>query len=45
MLAEANADLRRGKLTLALVLMRFVPDLLLRVYNLRDRVVFGASTR
>jgi glycosyltransferase involved in cell wall biosynthesis len=45
MLAEANAGLRRRKLALALVLMRFVPDLLLRVYNLRDRVVFGASTR
>ena len=45
LLTEANAELRRRKLAVALVLMRLVPGLLLRVYYLRDRIVFGASTR
>jgi hypothetical protein len=44
-LAEANAYLRRGKLTLAVMLLRLTPGLLLRAYDLRDRLVFRASTR
>jgi glycosyltransferase involved in cell wall biosynthesis len=45
LLAEANDHLRRPKLALAVALMRFVPGLLLRAYDLRDRFVFGATTR
>jgi glycosyltransferase involved in cell wall biosynthesis len=45
LLAQANDHLRRPKLSMTLVLMRFVPGLLLRFYDLRDRLVFGASTR
>jgi hypothetical protein len=45
LLKEANAHLRRRKIGLALVLIRLVPRLLLRAYDLRDRFVFGASTR
>jgi glycosyltransferase involved in cell wall biosynthesis len=45
MLREANARLRRRKLALALVLIRFMPRLLLRAYDLRDRLVFGTPTR
>lgn len=44
-LHDANAYLRQRKLALAVVLMRLVPGLLLRAYDLRDRLVFGASTR
>ena len=44
-LTDANAHLRRTKISLALVLLRFVPGLLLRAYDLRDRLVFRASTR
>lgn len=44
-LAEANVHLRRRKITMVLVLMRLVPGLLLRAYDLRDRLVFRASTR
>jgi glycosyltransferase involved in cell wall biosynthesis len=44
-LTEANVYLRRRKLTAAIALMRIVPNLLLRAYDLRDRLIFGASTR
>ena len=45
LLAGANDYFKRPKLALAATLMRFVPGLLLRAYDLRDRLVFGASTR
>jgi glycosyltransferase involved in cell wall biosynthesis len=45
LLAAANDHLRRPKLAAAVMLMRFIPGLLLRAYDLRDRLVFGASTR
>lgn len=44
-LAEANVRLRRKKLAVAVLLLRLVPGLLLRAYDLRDRLVFRASTR
>ena len=44
-LSEANARLRRRKISMALLLLRFVPGLLLRAYDLRDRHVFRTSTR
>ncbi len=44
-LTEANAHLRRRKIGLAVVCLRFVPGLLLRAYDLRDRLIFKASTR
>jgi glycosyltransferase involved in cell wall biosynthesis len=44
-LSEANTRLRRRKISLALLLLRFVPGLLLRAYDLRDRHVFRTSTR
>ena len=40
-----SEDLWRRKLTAAIALMRIVPNLLLRAYDLRDRLIFGASTR
>ena len=45
LLAAANEHFRRPKLAAAVMLMRFIPNLLLRAYDLRDRLVFGASTR
>jgi glycosyltransferase involved in cell wall biosynthesis len=44
-LTDANAHLRRRKLAMALVLLRIMPGLLLRAYDLRDRLVFRMSTR
>jgi glycosyltransferase involved in cell wall biosynthesis len=44
-LAEANLYLRRRKIGVAQVLLRFVPGLLLRAYDIRDRLVFRTSTR
>lgn len=44
-LADANVRLRRRKISVALLLLRFVPGLLLHAYHLRDRFVFRASTR
>ena len=44
-LAEANTRLRRRKISMALLLLRCVPGLLLRAYDLRDRHVFRTSTR
>jgi glycosyltransferase involved in cell wall biosynthesis len=44
-LTEANLHLRRRKLAAAAMLIRFVPGLLLRAYDWRDRFVFKASTR
>ncbi|HET7220183.1 MAG TPA: glycosyltransferase family A protein [Vicinamibacterales bacterium] len=44
-LSDANAYLRRRKISLAIVLLRLMPGLLLRAYDMRDRVVFKTSTR
>jgi glycosyltransferase involved in cell wall biosynthesis len=44
-LSEANARLRRIKLTMAILLLRIMPGLLLRAYDARDRLVFRTSTR
>jgi glycosyltransferase involved in cell wall biosynthesis len=44
-LKEANAHMHSRKIAFALLLIRLVPRLLLRAYDLRDRFVFGASTR
>lgn len=44
-LSDANAYLKRRKISLALLLLRFVPGLLLRAYDMRDRLVFKTSTR
>jgi glycosyltransferase involved in cell wall biosynthesis len=44
-LTEANAYLRRRKIAMAILLLRFVPGLLLRAYDMRDRLVFKTSTR
>jgi len=44
-LAEANRHLRRLKLTMAVMLLRLVPGLLLKAYDLRHRLVFGGAAR
>jgi glycosyltransferase involved in cell wall biosynthesis len=44
-LTEANLYLRSRKVAVALVLLRLVPGLLLRAYDMRDRLVFRTSTR
>ncbi len=44
-LTEANAVLRRRKIMAALLLLRIMPGLLLRAYDMRDRLVFRTSTR
>jgi hypothetical protein len=44
-LTEANAVLRRRKLGVALIALRFVPGLLRQLYAARDRFIFGTSTR
>jgi glycosyltransferase involved in cell wall biosynthesis len=44
-LTEANAELKRTKLAIAIVLLRIMPGLLLRAYDVRDRLVFRTSTR
>jgi len=44
-ITEANAHLKRTKLAIAIVLLRFMPGLLLRAYDARDRLVFRTSTR
>jgi glycosyltransferase involved in cell wall biosynthesis len=44
-LAEANAVLHRPKITAAVWLLRIMPGLLLRAYDMRDRLVFRTSTR
>jgi glycosyltransferase involved in cell wall biosynthesis len=44
-LTEANAVLRRRKISAALLLLRIMPGLLLRAYDMRDRLVFRTSTR
>lgn len=44
-LSDANVHLRRRKIALAILLLRFVPGLLLRAYDMRDRLVFRTSTR
>ena len=42
---EANAELRSRKLSVAVALLRVAPRLLLRAYDLRDRLVYKASTK
>jgi Glycosyl transferase family 2 len=44
-LTEANVQLRRFKIAIAIVLLRVMPNLLLRAYDARDRLVFRTSTR
>ncbi len=44
-IARANAYFRSPRLTVASALIRTVPSLLLRLYDLRDRVWVGTSTR
>lgn len=44
-LGEANRFLRSRKLSLAMLLIKVAPGLLLRAYDLRDRYVLKASTR
>jgi glycosyltransferase involved in cell wall biosynthesis len=44
-LAEANNYFRSVKLRLVLLMLRAAPHLLLRAYNLRDRLTAGTSTR
>ena len=44
-LTEANKVLRRRKIALALPFVRLIPGVLLRAYDLRDRLVFRTSTR
>jgi cellulose synthase/poly-beta-1,6-N-acetylglucosamine synthase-like glycosyltransferase len=44
-LTEANVRLRRIKIALAILLLRVMPNLLLRAYDARDRLVFRTSTR
>jgi glycosyltransferase involved in cell wall biosynthesis len=44
-LEEANSYLRSRKISLMLMLMKFAPRLMLRAYDMRDRHVFGASTK
>jgi glycosyltransferase involved in cell wall biosynthesis len=44
-LAEANAVLHRRKITAAVWMLRIMPGLLLRAYDMRDRLVFRTSTR
>ena len=44
-LAEANSYFKSLKLWLALLLLRTAPHLLLRAYNLRDRITIGMSTK
>lgn len=44
-LTEANVHLRSVKLSISLLLLRLTPGLLRRAYDLRDRVVFRATSR
>jgi glycosyltransferase involved in cell wall biosynthesis len=42
---EANSYLKSRKLSLVLIFLRLAPRLLLRLYNMRDRFVYQASTK
>lgn len=44
-LKEANSFFRSRKTALVLILLRFAPQLLLRTYDLRDRLILKTSTR
>ena len=44
-LTDANRHLNRLKLTMAVLLLRVFPGLLLRAYGLRHRIVFGGAAR
>ena len=44
-LTDANQHLNRAKLTMAVLLMRLMPRLLLKAYDLRARFVFGGVAR
>jgi glycosyltransferase involved in cell wall biosynthesis len=44
-LKKANEFFRSTKLVLALMALRAAPQLLLRVYNIRDRIVLGTNTK
>jgi glycosyltransferase involved in cell wall biosynthesis len=44
-LKKANAFFRSTKIALAMMALRAAPQLLLRVYNFRDRIVLGTNTK
>jgi len=44
-LTEANAVLRRRKIGIALLVLRYAPNLLRQLYTARDRFIFGINTR
>jgi hypothetical protein len=44
-LKEANTFFKSRKTALVLILLRFAPQLLLRTYDLRDRLILKTSTR
>jgi glycosyltransferase involved in cell wall biosynthesis len=44
-LVEANAFLKSRKISLMLMLLKLAPRLMLRAYDMRDRHVFGTSTK
>jgi hypothetical protein len=44
-LTEANRFLRNRKITITLLILRIAPRLLLRAYDLRDRLYFGMITK
>ncbi len=44
-LSEANLFLKSRKISLMLMLLKFAPRLMLRAYDMRDRHMFGTSTK
>lgn len=44
-LSEANAFIRSRKISVMLLLLRLAPRLMLRAYDMRDRHLFGTSTK
>ena len=44
-LTEANKFFRNRKLSMTLMILRVAPRLLLRAYNLRDRLYFRTITK
>jgi len=44
-LKKANKYYRSRKISLSICLLRFVPGLMLQIYNVRDRLLYKANTR
>jgi cellulose synthase/poly-beta-1,6-N-acetylglucosamine synthase-like glycosyltransferase len=44
-LTQANTHFRRRKIAIAVMFLRIMPRLLLRAYDMRDRLVYRTSTR